>query len=230
MVNPVQHAKTVISLVRQQTNEAILFYSGGKDSLALLDLVAPQFDRLVCVFMYFVKDLEHINKFLKVLERYPNAELLQTPHFVLSTVYREGMYCAADKTMPVMNIKKVRRRVQEQTGIDWVFMGMKQSDSLNRLLMLRGYREQAISDASTTAYPLSLWKKGEVLAYLKHKKLPMPIDYGIKTNSSGLVFDAKVFDWLRTHYPQDLEKIYTKFPLSRQILFEYDRAANEVPD
>ena len=230
MANPVQHAKTVISLVRQQTNEAILFYSGGKDSLALLDLIAPQFDRVVCVFMYFVKDLEHINKFLKIIERYPSAELLQTPHFVLSTVYREGMFCVPDKSMPKTDLKKVRAKVQAETGIDWVFMGMKQSDSLHRRLMLRGYREQAICDASTTAYPLSLWKKGEVLAYLKHRKLPMPIDYGIKSNSSGLVFDARVFNYLRTNYPKDLEKIYAKFPLSQQILFEYDRAANEVPD
>lgn len=231
MVNPVQHAQRVIGLVRQESNEAILFFSGGKDSLALLDLIAPKFDRLVCVFMYFVKGLEHMEKYLDITRRYPSAEILQVPHWILSTIYREGVYCVPDAKVPLRKLKDVRAYVQAQTGIDWVFMGMKQSDSLQRRLMLKGYEEQAISRASTTAYPLSIWKKGDVLAYLKFRKLPMPINYGIKTNSSGLVFNTEIFDWLRTHYPQDLEKIYAQFPLSRQLLFEYDYAnTNKISD
>ena len=35
-------------------------------------------------------------------------------------------------------------------------------------------------------------------------------------------FDAKCFDYLRRHYPQDLEKIYKVFPLSRNILLRHD--------
>lgn len=229
MGNPRTHAQRVIGLVRQQSDGAILFFSGGKDSLALLDLCAPQFDRLVCVFMYFVEGLEHMEKYLDITKKYPNAEVLQVPHWILSSIYREGLYCVPDPKVPIRKLKDVRAYVQAQTGIEWVIMGMKQSDSLQRRLMLKGYEEQAISRASTTAYPLSLWKKADVLAYLRLKKIPLPINYGLKTNSSGLVFNAEVFAWLRTHYPQDLEKIYDKFPLSRQILFEYDYAnANEV--
>lgn len=41
----------------------------------------------------------------------------------------------------------------------------------------------------------------------------------------------EVFDYLRRHYPQDLEKIYKVFPLSRNILLRYDeekRAAAQI--
>jgi len=229
--NPTAHAKKVISIVRQQTSDAILFYSGGKDSLALLDMIAPRFDRVVCVFMYFVEGLEHIEKYLRIVKKYASAEVLQVPHWILSTIYREGVYCVADNTVPLRKLKDIRDYARAQTGIDWVFMGMKQSDSLNRRLMLKGYEEQAISRASHTAYPLSTWKKGDVLAYLKFRKIPLPIDYGIKSNSSGMVFNAQVFDYLRRNYPQDLERIYKQFPLSRQILFEYDYAnTNEVSE
>lgn len=48
-----------IDRIGQQTDTALLFCSLGKDSLVLLDLLYPRFRRVVCVFMYFVKGLEH---------------------------------------------------------------------------------------------------------------------------------------------------------------------------
>ena len=88
--------------------------------------------------------------------------------------------------------------------------------------MLRTYVNEAICEESKKAYPLSKWKKGDVRAYMRLKNLPASINYGAKTNSSGVTFDPVVFDWLRSNYPQDLLKIYESYPLSKQILFEHD--------
>ena len=105
-VNVLTHAQQAINTARQQTSRVILFYSGGKDSLVLLDLLSPIFDEVVCVFMYFVKDLAHINKYLVHAERnYSNTQVLQVPHFVLSTIHKEGIYCTPN---PNITIKKVR--------------------------------------------------------------------------------------------------------------------------
>ena len=62
-MNKVERANRYIDLIRVKSNEALLFLSLGKDSLVLLDLVYPKFDRIVCVFMYFVKNLEHMFKY-----------------------------------------------------------------------------------------------------------------------------------------------------------------------
>ena len=51
-MNKVEQASQYIDLIRVKSNEALLFLSLGKDSLVLLDLVYPKFDRIVCVFMY----------------------------------------------------------------------------------------------------------------------------------------------------------------------------------
>lgn len=84
MDSPLTHAQRVISTVRQQSGRAILFYSAGKDSIALLDLMAPHFDEIVLVFMYLVKDLEHVNKYLRDAEaRYKNVRVAQVPHWTL---------------------------------------------------------------------------------------------------------------------------------------------------
>ena len=79
-------------------------------------------------------------------------------------------------------------------------------------------------------YPLSKWKKSDVMAYIKAKKLPEPISYN-KNKSQCLTFLPEVFDYLRQHYPQDLEKIYKVFPLSHNILLRYDaeKAAAQIP-
>ena len=79
-MNKVEQANRYIDLIRVKSNEALLFLSLGKDSLVLLDLLYPQFDRLVCVFMYFVKDLEHINRWINWTKaKYLNIAFIQVP-------------------------------------------------------------------------------------------------------------------------------------------------------
>ena len=82
-----------IDLVRVKSNEAIVFCSLGKDSLVLLDLLYPRFERVVCVFMYFVPGLEHIERWVNwVKARYPKVEFIQIPHWNLTYILRSGMY------------------------------------------------------------------------------------------------------------------------------------------
>ena len=90
-MTPIDHANEVIASVRQKTDRAILFYSCGKDSEVLLDLMAPHFKEIVCVFMYFVKGLDHIDNYLRAVKaRYANVTILQVPHWTLTRVLRLG--------------------------------------------------------------------------------------------------------------------------------------------
>ena len=73
-----------------------------------------------------------------------------------------------------------------------------------------------------TAYPLAEWTNKEVLAYMRTAKLPALVIYG-KGASNGIGFNLDCFLWLRENCPQDLEKIYKAFPLSKRILFEFER-------
>ena len=96
-MTPIDHANEVISLVRQKTDRAILFYSCGKDSEVLLDLMAPHFKEIVCVFMYFVKGLDHIDNYLQAAKsRYTNIKIMQVPHWNLSRALRIGHFCVAN--------------------------------------------------------------------------------------------------------------------------------------
>ena len=94
--------------------------------------------------------------------------------------------------------------------------------------MYGGHQSEVISSKKKVSL-LSHWKKSDVLAYIKARRLPEPIAYTNEARN-GLWFDAKCFDYLRRHYPQDLEKIYKVFPLSRNILLRYDaeKAAAQI--
>ena len=78
-----ERAKEIVSDIAKVTDSIILMHSlSGKDSIALLDLVAPHFKRIVCVYMYVVPNLDHIAPFHRyAAKKYPNTEWMQVPHY-----------------------------------------------------------------------------------------------------------------------------------------------------
>ena len=220
-MSKLESAQRTIAAVREKSDSCIVFCSLGKDSLVTLDMVAPHFDRVVCVFMYFVPHLEHIERWVTwVKARYPKVEFMQVPHWNLSYILRGGLYCIPNPKVKLLKLADVVRSIRLKTGISYVFLGMKKADSMNRRLMLKGF-EQDSYISNGQAYPLADWTQKEVLAYMKLHRIPEPIRYSLKA-SSGTGFNTDCFLWLRKNFPQDLEKIYRVFPLSRRILYEYD--------
>lgn len=201
------------------SDSCILFCSLGKDSLVLLDLIYPKFKRVVCVFMYFVPNLEHIQRYIDwVNTKYPRVEFVQITHWNLSYILRSGLYCVPNPKVKLIKLADVTEAMKLRFGIHYVFLGMKKADSMNRRLMLDGYENY---EKNGLVYPLADWTQKEILAYMRHKKLPEPVRYSKKA-SGGVGFNEDCFVWLRENYPQDLDKIFKTFPMSRKILFDYD--------
>lgn len=229
--NPLIAANRCIDKVSKETDSCILMCSLGKDSIVTLDLIYPHFKRIVCVFMYFVKGLSHIERWISwVRNRYPNVEFVQVPHFSLSYVLKYGTYCTPHPKQRVMNLNKVVTSLRLKTGIKYVFLGMKICDSMNRNLMIKRMAPDYVSDTGM-CYPLAEFTQKQILAYMRMKHLPKPVMYGqaqfsdkaeVGSASNGISLNLDCFLWLRKYAPDDLEKIYKVFPLSRRILFEYD--------
>lgn len=187
----------------------------------MLDLMAPHFKEIVCVFMYFVKDLEHINRYIRWAEsKYPNITIMQVPHWNLTYVLRNGTYCVPNPEIKLLKVADIDELIRLQTGIDYSFFGMKKADSLNRRLMLNSYGDIPISETDKV-YPLADWTNKEVLAYVRHKKMPLPVRYSQKA-SGGVGFNLECYLWLRDNFPLDLQKILNAFPMSEKILWQYD--------
>ena len=176
-MNKVEQANRYIDLIRVKSNEALLFLSLGKDSLVLLDLLYPKFDRIVCVFMYFVKDLEHINRWINWTKaKYPKIEFVQIPHWNLTYILRGGLYCVPNPKVKILKLADVVKAMQLKYGIYYTFLGMKKADGMNRRLMLKGYEINGYEN-NGLCYPLADWNQRDILAYMKQHNLPEPVRY-----------------------------------------------------
>lgn len=220
-----RYADHAIAEVSKVSKRAILFHSAsGKDSIALLDLMAPKFEQVVCVYMYAVRDLSHINRYINyAVQRYPNVRFIQVPHFALSSFIKtgaKGHYHNPDQRL--YSLADITEEIRQHTGIEWAFFGFKQSDSMNRRLMLRGYEQEAINFETKKCYPLSKYKNRDIIGYIKRNGLVMPEKYGKGQSSGTNVTDINYLLFLRNNYPGDLKKVFASFPEVERLLFEYD--------
>ena len=219
-MNKVEQANRYIDLIRVKSNEALLFLSLGKDSLVLLDLLYPKFNRLVCVFMYFVKDLEHINRWINWTKaKYPNIEFIQVPHWNLTYILRGAMYCVPNPKVKLLKLADVVKAMQFKYGIYYTFLGMKKADGMNRNLMLKGYEANGYEN-NRSRFSLTDFSQKDILAYMKQHNLPKPVRYSLKA-SSGVGFNLDCMLWMEKNYPQDLQRIYKTFPMVERVLWEY---------
>ena len=225
---------SIISLSKKH-DRVILFHSGaGKDSIALLNMMAPHFREIVCVYMYMVKDLEHINRYIHWAEKkYPNCRFIQTPHYAHYNNKKHGAFGADPVKYAEWNVSKINEKVKEDTGIGWAVLGFKKNDSLNRRLMLNSYPDSMTSESGQKLYPLADWNNKQVLAYIKKNRLIEPIKYGNtgNTRSQGTdVTDLAFLLWCKQHYPGDLKKIIEEFPDVERILFEYNHSQKQYAE
>ena len=196
----------------------------GKDSIALLHLLYPHFDQITCVFMYVVKDLEHIARYMHYInKKYPKARIIQIPHFAVFSYIKTGhLGYRQNEKQRIYNLSELTDNIREKTAIEWAFFGFKQSDSMNRRVMLRTYQEQAINEKNKKVYPLSTYKNNDIIEYIKAEKLITPEKYGNSQSSGTDINDLNYLLFLRNHFPNDLKKVIAEFPLVERKLYEYD--------
>lgn len=220
MYSPIDH----IRAVSRQTDSILLFHSGaGKDSIMLADLAAPYFKRVVCVYMYVIKDLQHIENYIAWTKSKYQYEFIELPHYSLGSIIKSGfMGIKPDPKQKLYKLADITDRARQITGIQWAMFGFKQSDSLNRRLMLRTYDNEAISWDTKKCYPLSNYKNADVLKYIDIKGLPKPLNYGGKHQSSGTAInDINFLIWCRDNAPDDLAKIYKQFPETEILVYRH---------
>lgn len=234
--NPQTAALRCIERVKSETDTCILMCSLGKDSIVTLDMIYPHFKRVICVFMFFIKGLEHIERWKRwVVSKYPNIEFVEIPHWNLTYILRSGLYCTPHPRQKLFRLADVEKAMRLRFGCRWVFLGMKKADGMNRNLMLSRFKDNDYTD-NYQAYPLAEFSQKQILSYMKMHNLPEPVQYGLSKAgadakvgkaSNGIGFNSDCLLWLEQNCPEDLERIYKVFPLCERVLFEYHQKNQE---
>ena len=148
-----ERAKEIVRDIAAETDSIILMHSlSGKDSIALLDLCAPHFERIVCVYMYVVPDLDHIKPYYAyAASKYPNTEWAQVPHYGLYSWIKYG-YMGVEKNpkQRLWKLADIIDKMRERTGVEWCCLGFKQTDSMDEELAGLGSAVIGINGPFTT--------------------------------------------------------------------------------
>lgn len=229
-----QETMSIIRSVRKQTGTAVLFYSaGGKDSIALLDMLAKEFVRVICYYMYLIPNLDHVQPYIRWAEtHYGNVEVRKIEHFQMDYFRKGGYFCDADprfqlpkkdpNALRVRKIGDIEQWVREQTGIKFAFSGMKGQDGYMKRMRLKRFAHTGYITEKGMVYPLATWTNKEVLQYICSKNLIKPFVYGDGV-SQGFTITLDVLTLLKAYYPKDYRRTLEVFPYAETLIFDYER-------
>lgn len=202
------------------TNEVVVAFSGGKDSIVTLDLSMRHFDRVQPFFMQIVPDLEFQEVTLRRYEKYYGVEVIRVPHPDLADFLRYGTFRPADYSVPEIKMKDVYSYIRNKTQISWISAGERINDSLVRRAMIK--HSGTVDFKRFRMYPLAYWDKYEVMAYIRKKRLFLPKD----SSELGFSFSSlsgRELSVIKSVFPRDYNKILEYFPLAESAVYRYEK-------
>jgi len=208
----------ILENIREKSKEIIVFYSGGKDSLVVLDMCKKVFSRVVCVFMYFVPGMQCTEEQLDYARERYGVEIIQIPHWSLIDAIKYGAYGHSRPEfddLPDLKVKDCYYAAMAKTGISYIATGAKASDSQWRKRNL-----DATKDYGFLITPLKSWNKYDVLYYLKKENIPIPDSSG--GNATGISLVVPEVLWLHDKHYEDFLKMEKIFPFVRTIVCRRD--------
>ena len=209
-------------------SEASIFcgMSFGKDSLVTFDLLFKADIKVIPFFMYFVQDLEFVNRKILFFERFYNTKVIQVPHWMLSLHYRTGYYRLDSSTTedcPAIKITDVENYLRLQySEINYFAYGQKICDSLERRAYITTTKKDKFIDLkSRRVFPIATFSQKDVLTYIDKYNIPRPMKLCEgKNRQSGICLEKSVLLYLKQHHFLDYKKIIDQFPFAEALMHE----------
>jgi 3'-phosphoadenosine 5'-phosphosulfate sulfotransferase (PAPS reductase)/FAD synthetase len=196
----------------------IVMFSTGKDSIVVGDLI-KRFHKgpVEYVFLYFVPGLEIKEKLIRYYENKWDIKITQRPNPASFTMTTGKKITQSD----------IVNGLRKELNISWTAWGILRSDSLQRMAIVGKTKSKdsgidGIDERNKKIYPVGWWSKKDINSYLKHYKLPVPIEYELGFNHDISSPDAMAMLYLKNNHRKDYEKIIEKFPICEQMVWKVE--------
>ena len=202
----------ILGRAASEHDHCAVAFSGGKDSLVVLDLCVRAFKRVTPFFMYLVPDLACVTRELAAAEERYGVKVVQYPHHAISTIMKHGAFCLPIATStPEWTLDDVYALALQESGATVLATGARLADSPWRRRQMATW-----GNKSETIYPASHWNKLQVLGYLRMRGIPIPPSSGHSATGIGLKEPSLL--WLHDTFPDDFERLCRVYPLARGMI------------
>lgn len=224
----------LVEQVRGEVDDLILYFSCGKDSIAMW-LWLRQFGfKILPVYLYTVPGLRSDAESLKYYEDYFGQEIMRLPHPLFYQMLDDLVYQTPDRAAQILafdlprygfaDIDKIISTRKLGGRPYYAAMGMRAKDNLDRRMMMY---QNGVLGKKHRRYYYAIWdwdiqQVSEII--LDHGcKLPKLYDIHGRTIAAIDYFYMRPF---REMYPDDYEKILEWFPMLDAEFFRYERLAH----
>ena len=210
-------------LKKIKLEEAILYFSGGKDSIVSLDLIRPHVNNLVCIFLENIQGLIYRDELFNYYEKRYKVKILKRFHPDYYKWQKKQVYGmennATELKLTDLKVGKFYKKYRTELNIEWMILGEKRSDDITRARKF--YRYSEIDQVNKIIYPVAYFSNKEIFEYIKIKKLLQLKCYDFDYNHEITGYFSKdVLNWFKDNYLKDYYTILETFPQLESILYE----------
>jgi hypothetical protein len=222
------------SQVRGEVDDLILYFSCGKDSIAMW-LWLRQFGFTIHpVYLYTVPGLRSDAENLDYYERYFGQHIMRLPHPLFYQMLNDLVYQPPERVAQILafdlpnfgfaDIDRVIATGYLSGRPYYSAMGMRAKDNLDRRMMM--YQNGVLGHKNRRYYyAIWDWSVEQVAEIIARNKCKLPRAYRFigRTIAAIDYFYMRPF---RDAYPDDYERILEWFPLLEAEFYRYERLAN----
>lgn len=215
-----------IKTASKVTNSVIVSFSGGKESLVVLDMCERYFEHVYAFHMYDIPHLSFSDEQMAWYEsRYPGLEIIEVPHPNTSHNMHYGIYRHYNQDVPLIGMNDIYAYIRWLTGAHWIAAGERCSDSLVRLAMIR--HSGTVDVQRGRFYPVANWNEKQIRSYIKCHGLRYGRDSRVLGHSFTGIQEPADMVMLRDRFPNDYERYASLFPGIEIEIFRHEHVTND---
>lgn len=204
----------ILRKARERSDSILTSFSGGKDSLVVLDLCVRTFARVEAFFMAWVPGLRCVEEPVVAGAARFGVKLHMVPHWAAMRCLKYGIYGFQPPERdwwPDVKLRDIYAMVMQDTGISMIATGAKRRDGLWRKRNL-----DSTKNWNEVITPIVGWSNADVASYLVSRKIPVP--RGDRADGSGVDLSKPSILWLHDQHPEDFAVLEDHFPFVRSVV------------